>query len=750
MTGPLSVSVIINTLDRADSLDLLLRSLRQQWYDHPFEVVVVTGPCTDHTDEVMARWRGLVKHEHCPIPNLSQSRNIGIAASAGDVVVFVDDDAVPETRWLAELIAPLEHDAEVIASGGYVWDHTGTDLQCRFNRCDRLGRASFHAEAPLDLLCFPGSTAFPYVPGGNGAWRRQQLIDLGAFDEHYEYYLDEVDVAVRAIDRGWRLAQVAGAAIHHKFLPSSVRTSGKVLTNRYPVLKNKLLFGLLNGRRHHSLDEIMGEAAHWATEHRHDVLRHISAGNLGPEMLERFDADVERALTDALADGLDQRRRLGGPAIAGATPEALVPFEVIRPSGPRRRYVFVTQSIPPDPIGGIGRYMLDTARGLSAAGHEVRLLTDGADHDTIDLEDGVWIHRLVKPDRTDEVPPVDRLPERMWANAVRVADEVDRLHEEYPVDAVYAAVWDVEALAVQERRTAPVVVALVTSLALALESDPTWAQGDGFMEDFAEPVVVAERRYLAQADLVHAISETILREVERSSGVALDRARVVVAGLGTADPRDVPASQAPHDHASDDEVRLLFVGKFERRKGIDVLLGALAEVMPARPALRATLLGRNTLVGPGGRTWMEWLDSDLPGGEWRDRLDILGEVPDEVLDREYRRADLFVAPSRFESFGLIYIEAMAHGLPVVGLAMGSAPEVVDPTCGVLVADDVRALADAIRTLVDDPDARTRLGTAGRARFEQQFTVPAMVERTGEVLARAAELADGSMRAGAVR
>ena len=78
-----AVSVVINTLDRADALELLLDALTRITY-RDFEVVVVVGPCTDHTDEVLDRWAGSVKVLRCPEPNLSMSRNIGIAAAAAD------------------------------------------------------------------------------------------------------------------------------------------------------------------------------------------------------------------------------------------------------------------------------------------------------------------------------------------------------------------------------------------------------------------------------------------------------------------------------------------------------------------------------------------------------------------------------------------------------------------------------------------------------------------------------------------
>ena len=85
MTAAPTVSVICNTLNRADALGDMLRSLQYQTFRN-FEVVVVAGPCTDNTVEVALSFGDTIKFVHCPERNLSISRNLGIAAAAGDIV----------------------------------------------------------------------------------------------------------------------------------------------------------------------------------------------------------------------------------------------------------------------------------------------------------------------------------------------------------------------------------------------------------------------------------------------------------------------------------------------------------------------------------------------------------------------------------------------------------------------------------------------------------------------------------------
>ena len=120
MGETMEASVVVNTYNRAQSLERLLPSL-EHLTDVRFEVVIVNGPSTDETDSVINQYRGRVKIVRCATANLSRSRNIGIAATAGEVVVFIDDDALPATvTWLRQLVDVFnqDNDGHAGAAGG--------------------------------------------------------------------------------------------------------------------------------------------------------------------------------------------------------------------------------------------------------------------------------------------------------------------------------------------------------------------------------------------------------------------------------------------------------------------------------------------------------------------------------------------------------------------------------------------------------------------------------------------------------
>ncbi len=725
MDGTPTVSVIINTLNRGPSLRHTLAALGQLTYP-AFEVVVVNGPSTDDTEVVLVEYADRVKVRRCPEPNLSMSRNIGIAAASGEIVAFIDDDGVPEPRWLEALVALYDTD-EVAGAGGVVFDHTGHEYQCRFNSCDRLGNATFDHDHPLDDWCVPGASRFPYLIGTNSSFRRDRLLEVGGFDEEYEYYLDETDVCLRLVDAGYVLRQGTDAPVHHKFLPSDVRSESRVTLNNFPVVKNKIYFSLVN-RSDEPMAQVFEDNAAFARLRSADLEHHFALGNITAEQAWAGDAQIEAAWPVGIQAGLRGRTRMIDAALVRSEREGFRPFPTVRPEGRRLRLCFVTQTLPPAETGGIGRYMLDLARALADRGHEVRIITTGTGHSTVDLESGVWVHRILKdaPSRPD--PAMPAMPERIRSNATAVADEVARLHRQCPLDAVYGAMWDTETVEVFRRCAVPVVTALVTTMGISLRTRPEWRDSAEFMEALGSPLLGLERWLLDHSDAVHAISEAIIRDVDATSGTEVDRGAVTVAPLGVVDRAG--AGGAPGTASGGSGCEMLFVGRFEKRKGIDLLLEAVPIVLAAEPGTRFTFIGRDDLPGEHGGSYRAGFEELHAGQEWLDRVTFRGEVSDDELWDAYRACDVFVAPSRFESFGLIFVEAMMQSRPVVALRAGAAVEVVDDAItGVLVEPDrADLLAEALVELARDPSRRSALGAAGRKRFLDEYSIGAMADR----------------------
>jgi glycosyltransferase involved in cell wall biosynthesis len=155
-------------------------------------------------------------------------------------------------------------------------------------------------------------------------------------------------------------------------------------------------------------------------------------------------------------------------------------------------------------------------------------------------------------------------------------------------------------------------------------------------------------------------------------------------------------------------LNILFVGRVEdHRKGFDLLEKAYARVR--RPQWTLTVVGR---IGEAKRSALE--------AEFGPAVRVLGVVDEPTLEREYAGADMFVMPSRYEGFGMPYIEAMRYGTPVIGTSVGGVPETVPPGTGVLITpDDEAALCEALHQLGTSAETRKTLGEAGR-RWSERF------------------------------
>jgi len=718
------ISIVINTDSRAASLATTLESLR--WLDYPtYEVCVVYGPTPDGTEAVLSQWDGAIKIAKCLERNLSVSRNIGVAMAAGEIIAFLDDDAIPEPEWLLELAAAY-NTPDVGGAGGFVYDSTGVVLQYRFATANRMAAADLSWTRPAPELNFPFSSNFPHLLGANSSFLRRALLGVGGFDEEYEYYLDETDLICRLVDAGWRLVQIEGAYVHHKFSSSALRNETKVVTDWYPIIKNKAYFSIVNGRAYAGMGEIIDALRAFVADAERSTEWAFSVGFITEEIRDRFRADADRAWTDGLTRGLTGCRRLGDFASLHRYAQPFLPFtrNVLRDG--RRCLCLLSFEYPPGPVGGIGRYVQVLARALAATGHHVHVLTSGKEDSRVDFEEGVWVHRIAS--RPSEPPPIGgmHVPARPWYHAATMLEEVRKVARQRRVDIVIAPMWDAEGLAVMEDGELPLVTSLHTPLKVWLESEVARASDPDFMDNFALPMIAAETRLLERSEAILANSRAIMTEVATVYRVRFDeRCAVVPHGIDdiTRLPKRLPPPLPPG------HMRLLFVGRIERRKGVDVLLSAVRRLFTRHTHLHLDLVGDASISDPRGMTLRAAFESDPETQPLRDRVVFHGSVEDEVLRGFYADCEIFVAPSRFESFGLILLEAMAFAKPVIASRAGGMMEVVQDSISGLLADpgDSASLEECLERLVLDSELRMQLGCAGRARYESCFTSKHMAE-----------------------
>lgn len=369
-------------------------------------------------------------------------------------------------------------------------------------------------------------------------------------------------------------------------------------------------------------------------------------------------------------------------------------------------------------IGGMNIYLAALGRELGSRGHTVDVFTRWHDADEPQVLQSAPNVRVVHLDAGPRgaVPKEELYPLLSGflynLEAFRAADgsAYDVVFSHYWLSGwvgnLLSRSWDV-----------PHVTMFHTMGAIKNQARPSEGESD--------LRVAVERHIVMQADRIIAPSPQERQQAIKLYAAPSARVDVVPAGvdLDLFSPGDREIARLRLGLSLEEKV-LLFVGRLEPLKGLDTLVGALpdlAETMPVR------------LVVAGGdaqtereRQRLEAMARDLGVAE---RVTFAGSVPHDELPDYYRAADVVVAPSFYESFGMVAVEAMACGVPVVAAKVGGLQSTVrDGETGYLVQWRCpEAYAERLEPLLANDALRDHFGGAGRA-AAQQFGWPAVADQ----------------------
>ena len=254
------VSIVVCTFNRGDRLHPCLESLEHQTYPHDrYEVIVVDDASTDDTAQIV-RSRGMRVIRLESNGGAAAARNIGAAAAKGDIIAFIDDDAVADPQWLECLVQPFGASG-VSAVGGLILAYKTNYLAERYLSAIGCGNpaplAFGKSKNPfLRFWAYLGSMFTPIfmekepmevqaVFTANAAYRASLLRSIGGFDEALRYD-EDADVSTRLRDRGAHLFFVPAAIVHHRHRESLIKLIRQTYLNaentlRYYVKEKKVL-----------------------------------------------------------------------------------------------------------------------------------------------------------------------------------------------------------------------------------------------------------------------------------------------------------------------------------------------------------------------------------------------------------------------------------------------------------------------------------------------------------------------------
>jgi glycosyltransferase involved in cell wall biosynthesis len=747
-------SLIVNTIDRAGPLRALLYGLEQQSYPH-FEVIVVVGPTHDNTLEMLTEFGERVRILRCPTANLSQSRNIGLQAARGDIVAYIDDDAVPAYHWLAQLNRLFDN-PQLAGTGGKVYRVTPDQsvIQHRIGLASGLAEQNDVRASWLDGIVPEGMGYhwFGRMMGTNMAYRRRDLLEVGGFDEFYQWVYDDTDIALRLTNAGKLVHPVKEAVVYHAPASSRNRQVNTVRGNWWIQTKAAFYFSIKNGPiGGNSRREIALRCLHlwhghllWYGQMRR--ARKITIWQYG----KMFSLEARGALSGAYHGW--RRNSYSAPTLPQSmtnSSEPIQPFQdansatqaAVDPINGRRptitipdqplRICLMSMAYPPHQYEGVGRLTNLMARGLFELGHTVHVITRSSQGsaEAVSFYDGAYVHQIPgQRNRYAAYRPYPRLFNLLnYSHAVN--DQVRRLMLNDGVQVADTPLWQMDGLVTAVSNTIPTLVRLVT--AAKQISDLQQEQNTD-----ARLLGEMERTLIQRAHHVAPNTQATLNNVRKVYNVDLPDGRFTLLPYGIV-PAPEEAVQPFPLPAPPPTLRILYVGRLEKRKGILDLFAAIPRILQKVPYARFTIVGGDNSEQDGfqrrkGLTYPQYFQQQHP--QLAPYVQFTGAVSDEDLQKHYHSCDLFVAPSLYESFGLIYLEAMNYAKPVIGCRAGGIPEVIDEGVTGLLAEpgDPDSLTEAILTLAQSPTKLYEMGLAGRQQLLSRFSHVQMAERFATV------------------
>lgn len=351
----------------------------------------------------------------------------------------------------------------------------------------------------------------------------------------------------------------------------------------------------------------------------------------------------------------------------------------------RREVLMLAWEYPPKVVGGLARHAAYLSRALASKGHRVVVLTqDASEQPAFELDEGVEVHRLPVhgPPPRDFVGWVKRLNFAMVERAIHLFASGRRF------DIVHAHDW----LAAYAGKTIKHGLAIPL---IATIHATEYGRNNGLHNDLQRYIGNCEWWLTYEAWRVICCSHYMEEEVRRVFQTPKDKIRVVANGIDPPRPAADPEGDAAFRarFAAPDEALVFFIGRLVYEKGVHVLLDAVPRILERRPGTRFVIAGEGPL-----RAELEARAHAL--GIAR-RVTFYGYADDNARDRFFRTAQAAVFPSLYEPFGIVALEAMASGTPVIVGRTGGFAEIVRHGANGLHAEpgDAASLADAVVDLL---------------------------------------------------
>jgi glycogen(starch) synthase len=391
------------------------------------------------------------------------------------------------------------------------------------------------------------------------------------------------------------------------------------------------------------------------------------------------------------------------------------------------RILMLAWEYPPNVVGGLGRHVAELAPALVQQGLQVRVVTPVAQltNSVSSMEDGVWVYRLLHPPLEtlgNFYQAVLEVNQRMSAYLEQTSQQND------PCDLIHVHDWltSFAGIALQQAWNCPLIATVH-----ATERGRYRGRLDTPLQ---QAIDNAERQLVERAEQVIVCSRHMANEVQYFFQTPLDKLAVIPNGVNVTElqgknnsPAELAAFRAKY--AAPSEQLIFTISRLVYEKGVHLIIQALPRILQECPQARLVIAGQ----GPEADN----LKQQAQNLGVADRVSFIGFVADKERNLFFKVADCAVFVSLYEPFGIVALEAMALGCPLVVSDIGGFSEVVKHAeTGIKVyPDNVDSTAWGITHALKNPEWVSKLAVKARQTVAELFNWPRIARRTYEIYRR---------------
>ncbi|MBS4031270.1 MAG: DUF1957 domain-containing protein [Clostridiales bacterium] len=373
---------------------------------------------------------------------------------------------------------------------------------------------------------------------------------------------------------------------------------------------------------------------------------------------------------------------------------------------------------PPQIMGGLARHVDDLSQSLANRGQAVSILTSQpVSTPAFEMNGNICVYRVAPYQKAGE-----EIDFHDWVVQLNLVffNLAQKIIPNNQHTVLHAHDWLVGAAALAMRRAwhLPLVATIHAT---------EHGRNGGIFSPLQHKIHRQEKYLVEQADRVICCSNYMANEIIQLFGIPAQKVHVIQNGVVPENILAQPIKGLQRQHyASDDEFIVFFVGRLVKEKGVEVLLDALPYVFEVYPNTKAIISGKGPML--------EELAAQARQRGIADRVVFTGFITDFERNRLFATADVAVFPSLYEPFGIVALEAMAAGVPVVVSDVGGMGEVVEHEKDGLKVHpgNAKELAEAVKSLLSDRALRERLKKEGRLKAATVYSWNAAAGMTSDI------------------